>query len=292
MTATRTCLRDPSHMEQETVTAGAITYVQPTCTEPGKATVISQPFANPGFLPQSQSDQDVPALGHEWGEWVVTKPATETEEGQETRTCARCGETETRAIPARIAYSYVGPDGQAWTKGGTEALTFTFKRSFADELTFGLFAGIEVDGKAVPEKDTSDKKNYTVESGSLILQLQPSFLETLAEGDHTVTSRFQDGSASATFTVKAASRKDQKEEDQEKENNDTGTGGNAAGTGNSGAGGSSTGGTGSPTSSTQSTRASTPKTGDTTSVVAGAAAVALVVLALGVFALARRKRKA
>jgi LPXTG-motif cell wall-anchored protein len=253
----------------------------------------------------SQENGTVSALGHDWGEWVVTKPATETEEGQETRTCARCDETGTRTIPARIVYSYVGPDGQAWTKGGTEALTFTFKRSFADELTFGLFVGVEVDGKAVSEKDDSGKPNYTVESGSLILQLQPSFLESLAEGDHTVTARFQDGSASATFTVKAASRKDEKKEDQEEdqkedqqeEANSEGTGGKAAGTGNtagkgnSGAGTSSTGGTGGSTSGTQSTstRTSTPKTGDTTSVIAGAAMAVLVTLALAAFALARKK---
>jgi hypothetical protein len=39
------------------------------------------------------------ALGHDWGDWVVTKPATEKEEGVQTRTCSRCKETETKAIP-------------------------------------------------------------------------------------------------------------------------------------------------------------------------------------------------
>ena len=40
-----------------------------------------------------------PAPGHDWGKWTVTKEATETAEGVETRTCARCSETETRSIP-------------------------------------------------------------------------------------------------------------------------------------------------------------------------------------------------
>jgi len=35
---------------------------------------------------------------HQWGEWVVTKAPTETEEGEETRTCALDGTTETRPI--------------------------------------------------------------------------------------------------------------------------------------------------------------------------------------------------
>lgn len=37
---------------------------------------------------------------HVWGEWTVTKAATCTETGVETRTCSVCGETETREIEA------------------------------------------------------------------------------------------------------------------------------------------------------------------------------------------------
>ena len=42
---------------------------------------------------------DTPAHVHEWGEWVQTKAPTATEEGEETKTCATCGEKETRPIP-------------------------------------------------------------------------------------------------------------------------------------------------------------------------------------------------
>ena len=34
---------------------------------------------------------------HNWGEWAVTKPATNGNDGVETRTCAGCGKQETRA---------------------------------------------------------------------------------------------------------------------------------------------------------------------------------------------------
>ena len=48
---------------------------------------------------------EIPALGHDWGRYVVTTPATESNEGVETRTCTRdAAHTETRAIlklPAR-----------------------------------------------------------------------------------------------------------------------------------------------------------------------------------------------
>ena len=38
------------------------------------------------------------AVGHTWGEWAETKPATEDAEGEETRTCV-CGAAETRVTP-------------------------------------------------------------------------------------------------------------------------------------------------------------------------------------------------
>jgi len=45
--------------------------------------------------PGHECDRD----GHDWGEWVVTIPPTITDYGEETRICARCGDTETRPIP-------------------------------------------------------------------------------------------------------------------------------------------------------------------------------------------------
>jgi|GEM_PF-2230019 len=38
------------------------------------------------------------AFGHEWGEWTEVIPPTETEPGVESRSCANCGETETRSV--------------------------------------------------------------------------------------------------------------------------------------------------------------------------------------------------
>ncbi|MBQ7874504.1 MAG: hypothetical protein IJ306_05015 [Oscillospiraceae bacterium] len=45
----------------------------------------------------SRETTTVPATGHTWGDWVVTKEGSCEEYGEETRTCAICGETETRA---------------------------------------------------------------------------------------------------------------------------------------------------------------------------------------------------
>ena len=47
----------------------------------------------------TQADTVTKALGHDWGEWTVTTPATEDTEGVETRTCARdASHMETRLI--------------------------------------------------------------------------------------------------------------------------------------------------------------------------------------------------
>ncbi|WP_248921888.1 Cna B-type domain-containing protein [Olsenella intestinalis] len=208
VSARRTCLRDASHAESETVGVDDITYLEPTCTTPGKALKVSQPFENGAFLVQAKDGADMPALGHDWSAWEVTRPATETEDGEESRTCARCGEVETRAIPASISYRYVGDENLTWTRGDTAPLELTFKRSVDDELTFSLFKGIEVDGVAVGEKSLSGDANYTARSGSLVLNLQPAWLSTLSDGEHTVRAIFEDGSATATFTVasRAAAR--------------------------------------------------------------------------------------
>ena len=40
----------------------------------------------------------LPALGHDWGEWLRVKEPTETAYGRKTRTCARCGASESVLI--------------------------------------------------------------------------------------------------------------------------------------------------------------------------------------------------
>lgn len=66
------------------------------CTECGRLF-----YDEAGTQPALTSDiMDIPALGHDWGEWEYTTPATCTTAGEQTRTCSRCGETETQAIAA------------------------------------------------------------------------------------------------------------------------------------------------------------------------------------------------
>ncbi len=64
----------------------------PTCTE-GGCTVHTCSRCG-----DSYEDDYTDALGHEWGEWTITVPPTETEPGEETRVCSNCGATETRSV--------------------------------------------------------------------------------------------------------------------------------------------------------------------------------------------------
>ena len=48
---------------------------------------------------KSYTDNETAALGHSWGNWtVVTQPTTQ-QEGKQTRTCSRCGATDSQSIP-------------------------------------------------------------------------------------------------------------------------------------------------------------------------------------------------
>ena len=76
-----------------------------TCTEPG-STGYELPCARCGEIIAVRGEA-IPALGHAWGAWSVTRAATEQEEGTETRTCLHDStHTETRAIP-RLVHVHV-----------------------------------------------------------------------------------------------------------------------------------------------------------------------------------------
>lgn len=73
-----------------------VAEIPATCTEPGvtagvKCTVCGAVVSG---------CETIPALGHDFDEWTVGKAATCTESGTESRTCARCQETETRTVDA------------------------------------------------------------------------------------------------------------------------------------------------------------------------------------------------
>lgn len=67
------------------------TVVAPTCSEKGYT-------IHKCSCGDSYKDTYVDASGHSWSNWTTTKEATTSAEGEQTRTCGRCQETETQAI--------------------------------------------------------------------------------------------------------------------------------------------------------------------------------------------------
>ena len=95
-TETRYCSRC-DETETREIKSDGHNYVSvitdPTCTEKGYTTYTCSECGD------TYTDNFTDALGHNFGEWAVTVPASCTQTGTETRYCSRCDETETREIP-------------------------------------------------------------------------------------------------------------------------------------------------------------------------------------------------
>ncbi|MDD6057835.1 MAG: hypothetical protein PUB98_06210, partial [Clostridiales bacterium] len=62
---------------------------------------------------------------------------------------------------------------------------------------FSDFIRVELDGKAL------DEKNYTVKEGSTVVTLKADYVATLSAGEHTIGIVSTSGTAATTFTVNA-----------------------------------------------------------------------------------------
>ena len=82
--------------------------------------------------------------------------------------------------------------GASWQTGSEYGLSFTSNAEFDD------FLKVQVDGTDV------SSQNYEVKEGSTIVILKASYLATLAVGEHTLSVISSTGTASTTFTIKAA----------------------------------------------------------------------------------------
>ena len=146
------------------------------------------------------------------------------------------------------SYKCTQGESQSYKKESGSTITFIFKRTDNDGETFSHFIGAKCDNTPL----TKDKQ-YTSKSGSVILELQNSYLETLDVGDHTLTAMFDDGkNVDVSFKMlKAETNNETSTQSSSTSNNSSGT------TGSGGTGQSTT------TSGTTGTGRSSPATGDT-----------------------------
>ena len=97
--------------------------------------------------------------------------------------------TEAEKSPAYTVTA--GADGKWYQKSG-KTLSFTANGEFSK------FVGVSVDGKRLADSA------YTAKSGSTVVTLKNSYLNTLKQGKHTLTVHFEDGKAETAFQVLAA----------------------------------------------------------------------------------------
>jgi hypothetical protein len=190
VTAIRTCKNNVSHNETETVSTTKTVTKEATETAPGDI-LYSAEFSNPAFKKQTKYEE-IPAKG-----------TSETKKSDE---------------PDDDDAFYINASGAkiTLTVGGTDTLNIKFERSEDNASTSKHFLGIEVDGKA------TSKDLYDTEDGSIIIKLKPALLESLGEGEHTLTALFDDGSASAKFTIIKATKEVKNEKKTTSKNAKTG----------------------------------------------------------------------
>ena len=121
------------------------------------------------------------------GEITNTTDNTDTATDNTDTSASDSGTDDSSEEPYKIINGAKG----TWNGSTTEGLTI---RGDGD---FEKFAGVRVDGNWIPSA------HYEAKAGSTIVTLKPSYLASLAEGEHTVDIMWIDDSASTTFTVAA-----------------------------------------------------------------------------------------
>lgn len=197
---TFTCEKDKNHKKTPEVTVTSSEKTPGTCTEAGVTTYTATVEFNGKTYTDTKDVADIPATGHKLTKTEAKAP-TSTDTGNiEYWYCEVCDKyfsdekaeheiTLEDTIIAKLPKLISGAN-QEWTKGSKDGLTFKV------DTDINEFKKVLVDGKEL--KDT----NYDIKSGSTILTLKSSFLDTLSVGKHQICLEFNNGTIEAYFTVK------------------------------------------------------------------------------------------
>lgn len=107
------------------------------------------------------------------------------------------GKTELTAentVTEKVPPSIIQGNDARWKKGESSTLTFRSDAALEDLIE------VLVDGAVLPS-ESYEKRNG---EGNIIVELRESYLEQLAEGEHTLAIRSASGDATTHFTVEAA----------------------------------------------------------------------------------------
>lgn len=178
----------------------------PTCTEKGNieywyCEACRKYFQDEALTKELKQEETILlATGHNLTKVDEKKPTVDAAGNIEYWYCEVCNKyfsdekaeheiTLEDTIIAKLP-KFVSGANQEWTKGRKDGLTFKIDTDIKE------FKKVLVDGKELKDTD------YNIKSGSTILTLKPSFLDTLSAGKHKIRFEFNTGSVEAYFTVK------------------------------------------------------------------------------------------
>ena len=111
----------------------------------------------------------IPATGkHSFGNWKITKAATCTAEGTQTRTCSGCGKVETQTI-AKTAHKYVNTvvkptyTAKGYTLHKCSVCGTSYKDTYTAKLTLAKVTGVKLGGRAADALRVNWSKNASAD---------------------------------------------------------------------------------------------------------------------------------
>ena len=165
-TALRTCKRDASHTESETVKPAETVTKEATCTEKGEKS-LKAAFTNEAFAEQSKS-AEIPALGHDYAH------------GR----CKRCDGIDPNFKPKLTDNT----NGHASWGTDYKVTSDAARKDFQKLL---------IDGQEIASS------NYSVAevNGNTVVTVKGSAIKTLKVGQHSIAIVSQTGTAQRNFSV-------------------------------------------------------------------------------------------
>ena len=202
-TAKRVCKLDSSHIQTESAKITSKQKTAATCTEKG-ITLYTATFKNSFFKTQTRSVKDIPAKGHSWSDWTVTREPTATQDGVKERQCTACGKKESKSVPAgthehsfTVVQKKVAPTvtKQGYTVYKCSGCNETKIKDYKDKLSLRIYGdsrfdtALKIADRLRKEKGGAAFSNIIVASGTDFADaLSASYLAKVKKAPILITS--------------------------------------------------------------------------------------------------------
>ena len=154
-----------------------------------------------------KAQEVVPATGkHSFGEWKITKAATCTAEGTQTRTCSVCGKVETQTI-AKTAHKYANTvvkptyTAQGYTLHKCSVCATSSKDTYTAKLTLAKVTGVKLAGRAADALRVNWTKNADA-SGYIVEMYQGNKWVRVAKITNNATTTYRASGLKASTVYK------------------------------------------------------------------------------------------